>query len=55
MISTDAAVEERILRCGVNFMLPIAQETSDDEANPFAAEQIKCDKTIWIHMTRCTY
>lgn len=27
-------------------MLPIAQETSDYEANPFAVEQAKCDETI---------
>lgn len=28
-------------------MLPIAQETSDYEANPFAVEQAKCDETIF--------
>lgn len=26
-------------------MLPIAQEASDCEANPFAAEQVECDET----------
>lgn len=26
-------------------MLPVAQEASDYEANPFAAEQAKCDET----------
>lgn len=27
-------------------MLPVAQETSDCEANPLAVEQAKCDETI---------